>query len=79
MGRLTAACLAASLAPSAATQKLPAFAFDRSTNWGQPDGQVRNWPGPNVEALTAGCDWDYAPYAQKLKHASIGWYPTTSQ
>ena len=79
MGRLTAACLAASLAPSAAKQKLPAFAFDKSTNWGQPDGQVRNWPGPNVETLTAGCDWDYAPYAQKLKHASIGWYPTTSQ
>ncbi|KAH8043637.1 DNA binding protein [Aureococcus anophagefferens] len=61
------------------TKILPAFAFDKSTNWGQPDGQVRNWPGPNVEALTAGCDWDYAPYAQKLKHASIGWYPTTSQ
>ena len=54
MGRLTAAYLAASLAPSAAKQKLPAFAFDKSTTWGQPDGQVRSWPGPNVEALTAG-------------------------
>ena len=77
MGRWTAACLAASLAPSASGGKLPAWAFDKSTNWGQPDGNVRNWPGATVDKLTKDCDWGYEPYSQKFKHASMGWYPTT--
>ncbi|KAH8058744.1 hypothetical protein JL722_5977 [Aureococcus anophagefferens] len=60
MGRLTAACLAASLAPSAAKQKLPAFAFDKSTNWGQPDGQGLKTDGEHdkTDQLAGHCEID---------------------